>query len=137
MKQLFVDTSAFAALFMSDDPDHEDVKAVFQDANRKRRGIVTTNAVVFETYVLLLHRARRGRDDALRFLDLIEQEVLTVARLTAQDEIAAIKLIRVHKDKSYSLCDASSFVVMERMHIKHAVSLDEDFQSYGRFQILP
>ena len=99
--------------------------------------LLTTNAVVLETWVLILHRARRGRADALKFLDVIERNVLRVVRLTTADERAAFALVRAHADKSYSLCDAASFVVMERLRVRQAIALDDDFRAYGRFEVLP
>ena len=47
------------------------------------------------------------------------------------DERKAIALVRAHKDKTYSLCDAQSFVVMERLRIRDAIAADEDFRQYG------
>lgn len=43
---------------------------------------------------------------------------------------------RSHVDKNYSLCDALSFVVMERLGIGEAVAYDRHFREYGRFVIL-
>lgn len=134
---LFVDTSAFAALFMADEDDHENVLTVFSDANTRRRPLVTTNAVIFETYTLILYRSRNGRKNALKFLDMLDGGSVTVVRLTATDEAKAIEIVKKHKDKKYSLCDAASFSLMKRLKIKEAVSLDDDFRSYGKFVVLP
>jgi len=83
----------------------------------------------------LLNRVRQGRRKALAFLDALAQSEVKVERCTEQDERAAIALIRAHKDKSYSLCDALSFVVMERLGVGEAISYDADFRSYGRFLV--
>ena len=53
-----------------------------------------------------------------------------------RDEATAIAIVRAHRDKSYSLCDALSFVVMEQLRIREAISFDQDFRSYGRFAVL-
>ena len=37
---------------------------------------------------------------------------------------------------TYSLCDAISFVVMERLGITVAIVFDRDFRDYGRFVLL-
>ena len=59
-----------------------------------------------------------------------------MVRVRSDDERKAIALIRTHQDKMYSLCDALSFVVMERLRIREAISFDQDFRSYGHFTIL-
>jgi predicted nucleic acid-binding protein len=45
-------------------------------------------------------------------------------------------LVREHQDKAYSLCDALSFVVMERLGIYEAIAFDRHFREYGRFALL-
>lgn len=137
MRRVFVDTGAFGALFMPNDRDHGRVLQVIRGMNVPGVELITTNAVAFETYVLILHRSRRGRVDALRFLDLIERKTLRIVRVSARDERAAFALVRAHADKTYSLCDAASFVIMERLRIREAVALDDDFRAYGRFEVLP
>jgi predicted nucleic acid-binding protein len=92
--------------------------------------------VVFETYALLLSRARAGRRDAIAFLDHIERGLCDVERVSVRDEKRAIALVRAHEDKMYSLCDALSFVVMERLRIKEAIAFDRHFREYGRVTIL-
>jgi predicted nucleic acid-binding protein len=52
------------------------------------------------------------------------------------DEERAIALVHQHADKGYSLCDALSFVVMERMGITEALAFDRHFLEDGRFTIL-
>lgn len=59
-----------------------------------------------------------------------------VERIRKADEEHAATLVRAHEDKSYSLCDALSFVVMERLRINEAIALDRHFREYGRFAVL-
>jgi predicted nucleic acid-binding protein len=110
----------------------------FSIASRERWALVTTNAVVVETYSVLLARARNGRRAALGFLDAVERSAsaITVESIRGEDEKRAFALVRAHTDKSYSLCDALSFAVMERLGITEAIAFDRHFREYGRFTIL-
>ena len=92
--------------------------------------------VLVETYALLLNHTRQGRAIAIRFLDWAERTAIQIERVRQEDEHAAIALVRDHDDKTYSLCDAMNFVVMERLGIHEAIAFDGDFQSYGRFTVL-
>jgi predicted nucleic acid-binding protein len=85
-----------------------------------------------------LARARDGRRAAIAFLDAVERSgsAITVESIRAEDEAKAFSLVRAHSDKSYSLCDALSFVVMERLGIAETVAFDRHFREYGRFTIL-
>ena len=117
---------------------HARAVELFEIASREHWALVTTNVVVVETYSVLLARARDGRRGAIAFLDAVgaSSAALTVERIRLDDESTAIGLVRAHTDKSYSLCDALSFVVMERLEITEAISFDRHFREYGRFTIL-
>lgn len=136
MTRVFVDTGAFFALLVADDRSHARARALFEQATRERWRLVTTNAVVNETYALLLVRARDGRTRAISFLDGLAGSDVRVERIRAADEARAFELVRRHRDKSYSLCDAQSFVVMERLGLANAISFDRHFRDYGRFAVL-
>jgi uncharacterized protein len=109
VKPVFVDSSGFFAHLAGTDPFHEQTVTLFQRAQAERWRLVTTNAVIFETYALLLYRTRNGRANALAFLDSIERGFCSIERLSAQDEARAGVILRAHEDKAYSLCDAASF----------------------------
>jgi predicted nucleic acid-binding protein len=136
VSRIFVDTSGFYALVDSDDQHHNVSHNLFDRAERETWRLVTTNAVVFETHALMMNRFRSRREVALAFLDTISADRYQVVRVLRRDEDRAIAIIRAHCDKSYSLCDALSFAVMERLRIREAISFDQDFRSYGRFTVL-
>jgi len=136
LKRVFVDTSGFYALIVRRDENHVRTHQLFTHAVHEEWRLVTTNAVIFETHALLLARARPAREVALRFLDSVEARAYEVVRLLKGDEEKAIALIRSHSDKTYSLCDASSFALMVRLGITEAIAFDQDFRSFGHFVIL-
>jgi uncharacterized protein len=138
MKRVFVDTGGFVALLVAEDQMHSRAAALFGLASRERWALITTNAVVIETYSVLLARARDGRRAAISFLDAVQASAvaLTVEPVRGDDETKAAGLVRTHTDKTYSLCDALSFVVMERLGITDAIAFDRHFREYGRFTIL-
>jgi len=131
VKRVFVDSGGFFALLVRTDAAHQDARRVFDQANTERWALVTTNSVIIETYALLLNRTREGRDNAIGFLDHLQRTAVRIERVSEPDERKAIALVRAHKDKTYSLCDAQSFVVMERLRIREAIAADEDFRQYG------
>ena len=73
MRRVFVDTSGFYALIIRDDLNHDRAHDLFARAQQEKWRLLTTNAVVFETHALLLHRARPGREIALAFLDTVSR----------------------------------------------------------------
>ena len=136
MKRVFVDTSAFFAHLVAEDAHHAEAQALFERANRESWTLVTTNAVVWETYTLVRMRARNGRELALGFLEDIRDGFCDLERVRPVDEMKAGDLLKQYADKKYSFCDALSFVVMEEIGVNEALAFDDDFKSYGKFVLV-
>ena len=136
MRHVFVDSGGFFAHLVAEDPLHTRARELFAQAEREGWRLATTNAVVYETHALLTNRAREGREAGLRFLEHIERGLCEIVRLTQNDEARAISVLRDHQDKTYSFCDALSFVVMERLGVTEAIAFDHHFREYGRLTIL-
>lgn len=136
MRRVFVDTSAFFAHLVAEDRHHSEARALFERAARESWTLITTNAVVSETYTLIRMRARNGRELAIAFLEDIREGVCAVERVRPIDETRAADLLRQHADKSYSFCDALSFIAMGRLGLTDALTFDEDFRSYGKIVVV-
>lgn len=136
MKRVFVDSGGFFALLVAEDAAHAAAEALYTRATTERWKLITTNTVVVETYSLLLARSRDRRRNAIKFLDMLGEDLYRVERVYPRDEERAMALVRHHQDKGYSLCDAQSFVVMERLRITEAIAFDRHFREYGRFTLL-
>jgi hypothetical protein len=61
VKRGFVDTGAFLALLVDEDANHSSGQELFKRAAEECWKLITTNAVVYETYAVLLIRARDWR----------------------------------------------------------------------------
>jgi predicted nucleic acid-binding protein len=61
----------------------------------------------------------------------MERSSTVIVRVRASDERHAREIIATYDDKDFSLIDALSFAVMERLGITHAFSLDRHFAQYG------
>ena len=72
----------------------------------------------------------------MAFLESIASDGYLLETIARDDHDAAVALLRANDDKGYSLCDAVSFVVMDRLGISHGIAFDRHFRQYGRFTIL-
>jgi predicted nucleic acid-binding protein len=91
--------------------------------------LFTTEFIVAETHALLL--SRRGQAIAARILAEIDRSATILIPVTAADHQSAREIIRVYDDKDFSLTDALSFAVMNRVGIAYAFSFDSHFVQYG------
>ncbi len=130
--QLLVDTSAWYSLIDAKDPDHAQVLQALQ---KYQNNLLTTNYIADETITLL--RYRLGWQYAQQFGELFFTGKLThTIQVTEQDEKEAWKLFKRYQDKQFSFTDCTSFIIMQRLQISTAITLDSDFKSFG-FQCLP
>lgn len=84
---------------------------------------------------LVLNRV--GRRDALRILQEIDRSATIIVRVTPADERRARAIIAQYDDKDFTLTDATSFAVMERLGIGHAFTFDRNFTQYGVTVLTP
>lgn len=129
LRRVLIDTSGYYALADTSASDHAIATAIRDRLITERSRLFTTNFVLAETHALLL--ARLGRDVAATVLTEIDASTTTVVRVSLRDERRAREIIAAYTDKDFSLTDAISFAVMERLHISHAFGFDRHFNQYG------
>ena len=124
-----IDSSAYFALTAPQDRNHLAARAIADQLRRERWRLFTTNFILAETHALLLSRLNRAV--ALQVLTQIDRSATTLVRVTTADEGRARAILARYQDKTFSLTDATSFVVMERLGIPWAFTFDSDFAQYG------
>ncbi len=131
-RRVLIDTSAFAALANRSDANHRTAVAIWEQLRRARLVPFTTNFIVAETHALLV--ARAGHATARSWL-----RALPVGEtwISENDYVRGRQIVESHRDKSYTLTDSTSFVVMERLGTRLAFAFDEHFSQYGFQQLLP
>jgi len=135
-RRVFTDTSAYYAVANESDTNHPAARTILQRLVAQRRRQFTTNFVVAESHALIL--VRLGYRQAIRFLESIERTPTTTAvRVSARDERRAREIIARYDDKRFTYTDATSFAVMERLHIAVAFAFDRNFEQYGFTVLTP
>lgn len=130
-RAVFIDSSVFYVLVDQRQDEHQDATKLFDALIRSRARIVTTNFILAESHALILGRTKRpdkGRDF---LVNIYNSKLVETIWVTKTDEQKAVDIISRYQDKEWSFTDATSFVVMEKLGISHALSLDPDFNQYG------
>lgn len=129
----FVDTSGWYARIVPDDPRHRDVSAEMRLA---AGSLFTTDYVADETLTLLRSRGQGQR--AIRFgRQLFDLEDVHVHYLDRSDLRRAWEIYRDQPERAWSFTDCTSKVVIERFHIKRAITFDGHFAEFGSVSIAP
>ena len=121
-RRIFLDTAAHYALADPRDGNYPVALRIRDRLIAQRGRLFTTNFVLAETHALLL--GRRGPVVAWRTLQEIEHSSLTIVRVSSGDERRAREILAQYDDKAYSLTDATSFAVIDRLGMTHAFTFD-------------
>jgi predicted nucleic acid-binding protein len=128
-RRAFIDTSALVGLAVPRDRYHREATVIQGRLVAEEWALYTSNVLVVETHALLL--ARAGRYFALQVLQEIDRSSINFIRIDAEDEERGRAILNRFTDKDFSLADAISFAVMERLLIPYAFTFDRNFAQYG------
>lgn len=129
---MLVDTSGLLCLLHRREPQHDNAVSLYDAATTR----VTHNYVLGE-FVSLAQARHVPRQAALDFSERLlsdsEIEMTWVDETLHRDALA---LLQARPDKSYSLCDAVSFLVMRYKTITEALTNDRHFAQEGFVKLL-
>ena len=127
---IFVDTGAWFAVAVRNDPDHA---AAMRWLRQNREPLITTDYVLAETATLIRMRDKtaRGHRLAVRVTSsILRQQTAILQNVSAADLQRALEIFRRYSDHLFSFVDCTSFAVMERLGITHAFAFDSHFDEY-------
>ncbi|MCW1970131.1 MAG: PIN domain-containing protein [Anaerolineae bacterium] len=134
MKQIFVDTSAWVALFYKRDARHAAALSLNQRLLSGSCHYVTSNFVFDETVTLLGTAVNRLA--AIDFGErLLSSKLATLVRIDDELEQSAWRIYKQYHDKLFSFTDCTSFALMRLWGISEAFTHDHHFSQFG-FNIL-
>ena len=131
-EDLFLDTSGLLCLFDVTDLRRQKANEYFRQA----KSLLTTNYVLAE-FVPLTHVRGLKRENALNFSNtLILLPRLKLVWVDERLHLEAMALLARRLDKTYSLCDAVSFVAMRERACLSALTTDKHFEQEGFIRLL-
>lgn len=129
---MFLDTSGLLCLLHKDEPRHAEANSLYVEA-----GPCLTDSYVLAEFVALGQARGLKRENVLGFArDLIHVprvEIVWVGQALHQQ---AMGLLEARLDKTYSLCDAVSFVIMRERQVSEALTTDRHFEQEGFTRLL-
>ncbi len=130
MKTLFADAGYWVALLDPRDELHVPASALAHKTARDR--IVTSELVLVEVLNHFSKLGARFRQTAVNLAhDLRGEARVTVVALDAAHFDAALTLYERRSDKTWSLVDCASFLLMRERRIAEALTHDHHFEQAG------
>lgn len=130
---IFVDTGAWFAMAVPTDQDHGKIS---ECPSKLSEPLFTTDYVVDETLTLLRARGYDQRAVALGTA-FFDGSLAIVRYLDESDIHDGWETFLCYQDKKWSFTDCVSKVIIEKLKITRAISLDHHFRQFGTVQILP
>ncbi len=131
---IFVDTSAWFAAAIVDDPNHASAETFFRTVTSSL--LVTSDYVLDETLTLFNVRGAHPFGIALG-KQILEGSACRLERVSNTDLHHAYLLYAQSHDRGWSFTDCTSFVMMKRLGITQALAFDAHFEQLGGLEVLP
>jgi predicted nucleic acid-binding protein len=129
---MLLDTSGLLCLHHRAEPLHEEAQAAYKAATMR----LIHNYVLAE-FVALATARRLPRVAALNFLaDLVDNPDIETVWVDEELHQQGMELLFARPDKTYSLCDAVSFVLMRQHQVITALTTDRHFVQEGFQRLL-
>jgi predicted nucleic acid-binding protein len=129
---MFLDTSGLLCFHHKAEPQHADAVRFVQSASNR-----LTHSYVLAEFVALAQTRGLPRQPALAFVaDLHDNTAVRVIYVPESLHGTALQLLRQRLDKSWSLCDAVSFLLMQQHGIRDALTTDHHFEQAGFVRLL-
>jgi predicted nucleic acid-binding protein len=137
MADLFVDTAGWGQIVDPSQGMHSQAAAIYRTVRQERRGIITTNYILTELVALLTSPLRIPRPQIVAFIKgLKTSPYIEIAHVSAALDAQAWQLLTQRQDKTWSLVDCSSFVMMRDRGIIEALTTDHHFEQAGFVRLL-
>ncbi len=130
---MLLDTSGLLCYFDGGEGRHRDAVTFFHAATAR-----FTHSGILAEFIPLCHSRGLGRGKVLDFVqDLIDNTEVNVVWVDEYLHRAALAFLQARPDKTYSLCDAVSFLLMKSWGVEDALTTDRHFDQEGYTRLLP
>ena len=130
---MLLDTSGLLCYVHQNEPQHQEAVQFLSSTNKK---FLTHSYVLAELIALALVR-RFPRPAVLAFvMDLLDNPDIEIVWVGEELHREGMKLLMERQDKTYSLCDAVSFVLMRQRGMTEALTTDRHFEQEGFVKLL-
>lgn len=129
---ILLDTSGLLCFHHAAEPQHEEAVTFFHAAPAR-----ITHSYVLAEFVALAVARRLPRQATLAFVAELQDNPL--AKVIYVDEPLhreALALLQQRLDKTWTLCDAVSFLLMQQQGIVEALTTDAHFEQAGFIRLL-
>jgi predicted nucleic acid-binding protein len=129
---IFIDTAGWASFFIASETHHSQAVQHLQTAHRQQQPLITSNYIIAELIALLHSPLRTPRPQIFKIIDTIKtSSYIQTIHIDAETDLSAWNLCKNRPDKAWSLVDCTSFILMENLELRNALTSDHHFEQAG------
>ena len=129
---MLIDTSGFFSVHSEADKNHVQAQEIYAKSWLR----LTTNYILDEYVALALVRGLSRKETLVFSEEILYDETVEIVWVDKELHTKAVELLKKRRDKNYSLCDAVSFVVMQRRKVSESLTTDKHFEQEGFIRLL-
>lgn len=130
MEKIFVDTSAWVALFLKRDNSHQKATTIYKRLKGLKALIYTSDYIIDETITAILVKGNY-QQSLIAGNAFFDSKIIKIVYVAPEHLECSWKLYQKYKDKKFSFTDVTSFTLMDKLGIKKAFAFDDDFLKVG------
>ncbi len=132
MNEIFADTSGWASYFVRTEPFHADAEKLMREWHTNKKRIVTSNYILTELVALFTSPLRIPRIKQIQVIETIRTSGwIEIVHINQALHEESWSLLKERQDKTWSLVDCSSIVLMKHRGITDAFTTDNHFEQAG------
>jgi len=137
MPGIFVDTAGWGHLVDPTQEFHKQASILYRSFRRQGSRLVTTNYILAELVALLMSPLRLPRAKIIAFVAALKSSpYVDILHVDATLDAQSWQLLVERSDKDWSLVDCSSFVIMQKVGLREALTTDRNFEQAGFVRLL-
>ncbi len=126
--KVFIDTSAFVALLVESETDHEKVAKIYLDYRQRRATFLTSDYVLDELFTRLLYYKFDLRTYIEKLKSSIARKEIAVLHIGESLFEKALDIFLKYSDHKISFTDATSYILYKDFALDEVFTLDSDFK---------
>ena len=130
MKKVFLDTGYLIAMEAVDDQHHKTALDYWHNLTSSLPQLVTSSYIFDEVVTFFNSRNKHAKAVEIGKL-LLESPSVNLIHIDERLFYEAWRYFIRHSDKTYSLTDCASFILMRRLRIRAALTFDQHFVQAG------
>ncbi|HYJ89267.1 MAG TPA: PIN domain-containing protein [Pyrinomonadaceae bacterium] len=129
---MLIDTSGFFSIHDRAEKQHHRAQELYQNSQSR----LTTSYILAEYVALALVRGLARKRVVAFSEEVLHDESVEIVWVNEDLHRNGLDLLRQRPDKTYSLCDAVSFVLMRERGETEALTTDRHFEQEGLVRLL-